>query len=235
MLLEGGLVLVSDSRTNAGVDRIATFRKMSVWEEPGERFIALMTAGNLAVSQAVVTMLREGMPEDGETMAGVPTMTAAARLVGRAVREVDRVDGPALRAHGSEFAASFILGGQIKGRRLRLFNIYAAGNFVEATAETPYFQIGETKYGKPIIDRVVASSTGLVEAAKCALISMDSSMRSNLSVGPPIDLVIYERDALQVGTRKVIEESDPYFNQIRKRWSDGLRMLFATLPDPEWE
>ena len=236
MLLDEGLVMVSDSRTHAGVDQVASFRKMHVWEAAGERAIVLLTAGNLAVSQSVVSLLAEGVGEgpDAPTLATVGSMFEAARLVGAAVREVFRVDGPALKQHGAEFAASFILGGQIRGRRLRLFNVYAAGNFIEATAETPYFQIGETKYGKPIIDRVVQSTTGLREALRCALISMDSTLKSNLSVGPPIDVAVYRRDALRLAVRQRIEDGDPYFRDLRKRWGTGLRSVFQTVPDPDW-
>jgi putative proteasome-type protease len=225
MLLHSGLVMVSDSRTHAGVDNISTFRKMTVWERPGERVVVLLSAGNLAISQAVIALLNEGVPgaegEEPGTMLGVPSMTEAARLVGRALREVERIDGPSLEAHGAKFEASLILGGQIAGRQLRLFLVYGAGNFIEATPETPYFQIGENKYGKPIIDRVVSFDTSLNRAAKCALISVDSSMRSNVSVGPPIDVLLYERDAPGIKVQRLIEEGDPYFEEIRHRWSQG--------------
>ena len=237
MLLRSGLVMVSDSRTNAGMDQISTFHKMTLWEAPGERVIALVSAGNLAITQAVVTLLNEGV-NDGDggllTMRTVPTMTGAARLVGGALREVERIDGPSLKAHGEDFKASFVLGGQIAGRRLRLFHVYAAGNYIEATVETPFFQIGETKYGKPILDRVLTFETALPTAAKCALVSMDSTMRSNLSVGPPIDLLLYLRDGLSVTLHRAIEAGDPYFADIRQGWSEGLRGLFAALPDPDW-
>lgn len=238
MLLESGLVMVSDSRTNAGVDYISTFRKMNVWEVPGERVVVLLTAGNLAISQSVVTMLNEGVPgEDGElqTMASVPSMTAAARLTGQAIREVEHIDGEALQEHGTGFDVSVILGGQIKDRQLRLFQIYSAGNFIEATPETPYFQIGETKYGKPIIDRVVDYRTELGAATKCAMISMESTMRSNISVGPPIDVLVCERDELAVAGHMVIDEGDDYFESIRNAWATGLRDVFASIPDPEWK
>jgi putative proteasome-type protease len=238
LLLADGLVMVSDSRTNAGVDHIATFRKMSVWENPGERTIVMLASGNLAITQAVVNLLNEGhMLEnsaDALTMMHVPSMFDAARLVGAAIREVFRSDGPALKAQGTEFNCAMILGGQIRGRRLRLFHVYSAGNFIEATPETPYFQVGETKYGKPILDRVVHNRTSLVEAAKCCLISMDSTLRSNISVGLPIDVAIYKRDALKLGVHERIDDSNPYFNDIRKRWSEGLRSVFQQLPDPHW-
>ena len=240
MLLESGMVMVSDSRTNAGVDYLSTFRKMYTWEDPGERLIVLLTAGNLAVSQSVVAMLNEGVSsKDGDaelqTMATVPSMTAAARLTGQAIREVERLDAESLKAHGARFEVSMILGGQIRGRQLRLFQVYSAGNFIEATPETPYFQIGETKYGKPIIDRVVDFDTNLGAATKCALLSMESTMRSNISVGPPIDVLIGERDQHEIAGRMVIDEGDGYFEGIRIAWAAGLRDVFSEIPDPEWK
>jgi putative proteasome-type protease len=238
MLLRQGLVMVSDSRTNAGVDHVSTFRKMTVWEVPGERVITLMTAGNLAISQGVVTMLNEGLADDPSdqpvTMENVESMTEAARLVGKAVRAVERIDGPALKAHGVSTEASMILGGQIRGRKQRLFLIYSAGNFIEATAETVYFQIGETKYGKPVIDRIVKFDTSLEVAAKCALVSMDSTMRSNISVGPPIDVVLCERDALRLKTHVIVEDNDSYFQLVRRKWEEGLSNAFAGIPSPDW-
>ena len=235
MLLNEGLVALADTRTHAGVDQIATFPKLHVWEKAGDRTIILMTSGNLAISQTVVSLLQEGVGPDKRTLDTTPSMFDAARLVGEAVREVFRVDGDAMQAQGNDFSASFILAGQLKDRRLRLFQIYAAGNFIEASAETPYFQIGETKYGKPIIDRVVKPDTPLTEAAKCALISMDSTLRSNISVGLPIDLAIYRRDAFKLALRTRIGGDDPYFNDIRRRWSEGLRAVFHEIPDPDWK
>ncbi|MCA3247733.1 MAG: peptidase [Tagaea sp.] len=236
LLLEDGLVLCADSRTNAGVDHVATFRKMHVWEAPGERCMVLLTAGNLAISQSVVSLLTEGMGEDrAETMLSAPSMFDAARLAGRAVREIYDLDAQRLKEQGTEFNVSMILGGQIKGRRLRLFQIYSAGNFIEATVDTPYIQIGETKYGKPILDRVVSGRTSLNEAAKCALISMDSTLRSNVSVGLPIDIAILRRDECRIAVRKRLDESDLYLSDIRRRWSEGLRSVFQTVPDPDWK
>jgi len=236
LLLEDGLVLCSDSRTHAGVDHVAIFNKMHVWEKTGERCITLLTAGNLAISQSIVNLLTEGMGTDrAETLANVPSMFEAARLVGRAVREVHDLDAARLKEQGADFTISMILGGQIKGRRLRLFQVYSAGNFIEASAETPYFQIGETKYGKPILDRVVMGTTTLNEAAKCALISMDSTLRSNVSVGLPIDIAIQRRDECRLAVRKRLDETDVYFSDIRRRWSEGLRSVFQTVPDPDWK
>ncbi|HKT74456.1 MAG TPA: proteasome-type protease [Steroidobacteraceae bacterium] len=237
MLLDTGLVFLSDSRTSAGVDQISTFRKTSVFQRPGERVLVLQTAGNLAVTQAVTSILREQL-ESADTQAPnlftCGDLFEAARCVGEAVREIHRRDAAQLKAFGVEFNASLILGGQIKGEVPRLFTIYSAGNFIEATAETSYFQIGESKYGKPIIDRVIRRSSSLNEAAKCALISMDSTIRSNLSVGLPLDLVLIKRDRFEVARHMSIDSDNEYFRGIRKRWSEALREAFAELPDPDW-
>jgi putative proteasome-type protease len=235
MLLDAGLVFLADSRTNAGVDQISTFRKITVLEQPGERVMVAMTAGNLAISQAVISILRERVEEGAEeNIFTVPNLFEAARQVGEALREVHRRDADALQDHHVEFNAQLIFGGQIGSQMPRLFCIYAPGNFIEATADTPYFQIGESKYGKPIIDRVVTRSTSLAQAAKCALISMDSTIRSNLSVGLPLDLLTMQRDALRVHTHVNITEDQAYFKMIRTRWSESLRHAFHELPDPEW-
>jgi putative proteasome-type protease len=232
-LLDTGMVFLSDSRTNAGVDHINTFRKMHVFERAGDRVLVLMTAGNLAVSQAVVHVLHEeAVRPERDSVYTASTLFDAAVLVGDAVRTVHRRDAEAFKEHGIEFNASFILGGQIRGEAPRLFNIYAAGNFIEATDETPYFQIGESKYGKPILDRVITRSSSLAEAAKCALISMDSTIRSNLSVGPPLDLLCFRRDALRVLLHRNVTVDDEYFRMIRSAWSDSLRHAFHALPNP---
>ena len=238
MLLEQGLVFLADSRTSAGVDQISTFRKLFVFERPDERLIVLMTAGNLAITQSMLSLLREEISTP--SMAGTPTLHSvpnlyeAARCVGDALRRVYERDAPSLKEHGFEFSASFILGGQIRGERSRLFHIYAAGNFIEATPETLYFQIGESKYGKPIIDRIVEPSTSLHHAAKCALISMDSTIRSNLSVGLPLDLALYQNGDFRISLRLSIDSDDAYFGMIRGRWGDALRQAFSDLPDPPW-
>lgn len=233
-LLDTGMVFLSDSRTNAGVDHINTFRKMHVFERPGDRVMVLMTSGNLAVSQAVVHVLHEeAVHAEQASLYTVETLFDAAVLVGDALRVVHRRDAEAFKEHGIEFNASFILGGQIRGEAPRLFSIYAAGNFIEATNDTPYFQIGESKYGKPIIDRVITRSSSIAEAAKCALISMDSTIRSNLSVGPPLDLLCLKRDALRVLLHRNITADDEYFRMIRTRWGESLRHAFHALPNPE--
>jgi putative proteasome-type protease len=230
---EAGLVFLSDSRTNAGVDQINTFRKMHVYEVPGERVMVLLTAGNLAVSQSVASGLRVQMQAQGEKHLGnAPNMFSAAKIVGEAVRKVHARDAESLKEFGIEFNVSLIFGGQIKGEEPRLFNVYSAGNFIEATPETPYFQIGESKYGKPILDRVIGGQLSLDEVAKCCLISMDSTMKSNLSVGLPLDLMCYEKDSFQVQRRALIDSKDPYFASLRERWAEQLRKVFNELPDP---
>ena len=245
MLLDTGLVFLSDSRTSAGVDQINTFRKTSVLQKPGECVLVLQGAGNLAITQAVVTILRERVDaaRNGQTPASgtapehvlqAPNMFEAARQVGDALRAVHRRDAGSLSEFGLEFNASLILGGQIRGEPPRLFSIYSAGNFIEATPDTTYFQIGESKYGKPILDRVIRRSSSLREATKCALVSMDSTIRSNLSVGLPLDLVIVRRDQFTVARHMSIDEDNEYFRGIRTRWSEALREAFSELPDPDW-
>jgi len=243
LYMADGLVMLADTRTNAGVDNISTFRKLSVWEQPGERMIALMTAGNLAISQTVVNLLNEGIEfcEGGqerdcpiETLMTVPSMFQAAQLVGRAVREVHKVDAEALEAQSAKFDVSFILAGQIKGRRMRMFQVYSAGNFIEATEDTPFFQIGENKYGKPILDRAFTHGTDLATAVKLSLLSMDSTLRSNMSVGMPLDLMVYGKDSLAIEIQKRIEPDDQYFANISQLWAQALRDSQAALPKPPW-
>lgn len=237
ILVDEGLVFLSDSRTNAGVDQISTFRKMTVFEQPGERAMVLMTAGNLAISQAVVSILQERIAaKDAAVISvmNVGNMFEAARLVGEALREVHHRDAAALKEHGIEFNVSLIFGGQIKGEVPRLFHVYAAGNFIEATADTPYLQIGESKYGKPILDRVITRSLGMQRAVKCALVSMDSTIRSNLSVGLPLDLTCIRRDALKLGKHISIDATHQYYAMINKQWSESLRHAFHAIPDPDW-
>ena len=239
LLVRDGLVMISDTRTNAGIDNIASFRKLHVFEEAGERVLALASSGNLSVTQSVLSLLNEGFahPDSGETLllSKCETMFQAAQLVGRAVREVYRVDGPSLEQQGGRFEASFLLGGQMKERRLRLYLIYAAGNFIEATSDTPFLQVGETKYGKPILDRAVTFNTDLYDALKIGLISMDSTMRSNLAVGLPLDLMVLRRDALQAELRHRIEAGDPYFEDLRHRWSEALKTAHVAIPRPSYK
>jgi putative proteasome-type protease len=234
--VDSGLVMASDSRTHAGVDHVASFCKMRVYERPGERVLTLLCAGNLAVTQGAINCLEHQMRDDAaEHLLSAFSMDRAASLVGRAMREVQERDGLYLAQHNIDGSASFLLGGQIRGERHRMFHVYTEGNFIEATAETPFFQIGETKYAKPILDRVITRATGLPDAAKCVLVSFDATMRSNISVGPPIDIVRYERDTLRVTLRERIGEHDPYLQTIRREWETGLLRLFAQLPEPPWE
>jgi len=237
LLLDDGLVLAADTRTNAGVDNISTFSKMHVVENSGERFIALLSAGNLAVTQAVVNLVTEGLGDEDEpveTLETVPSMFRAAQLVAGAVRDVYDTDGESMEEHGVGFDVSLLLAGQIEGRRMRLFQIYAAGNFIEATTDTPYMQIGERNYGKPILDRAVSHDISLEQGVKLALISMDSTLRSNLSVGLPVDLVTYRVDSLQVATQYRITEEDADFRLIRDTWSEALKTTMERIPAPKW-
>ena len=233
VLLNEGIVLASDSRTHAGVDNFATFCKMTVFERPGDRVIVLLSSGNLAGTQAVVSMLRQrGQSADGSA-AGVwsaRTMFDVALMVSDAVRDVERRDAASMAESPHPFNASFIIGGQIKGEPPRLFRTFAEGNFIEAGPDTPFFQTGETKYGKPIIDPVITLSTSLGDAMKCILVSFDSTMRSNLSVGMPIDLACLQRDSLRLGVRHRFEREDAYFKALGKEWRDGVREVFRRLP-----
>lgn len=237
MVLDQGMIFASDSRTNAGVDQISRFCKMRIFQEPGDRVIAIVNSGNLSITQNAINLL-ESRPSDdngGTTLQNATSMFNVASLLGECLREVKRRDGPYLMQNNVDAHASFLIGGQIGTERQRLFHVYAEGNFIEATPETPYFQIGETKYGRPIIDRVVNRRTSLMDAAKCTLVSFDSTMRSNISVGLPIDVMVYEANSLHVGLQRRIEETDPYFNMIHTQWGEGLRKVFAQLPNPSWQ
>jgi putative proteasome-type protease len=234
LVIDKGLVFMSDTRTNAGVDSISTFRKMHVWSQPGERVIVLLTAGNLATTQAVVSLLDErtkSVPERAPTLLGTPSMYQTARLVGSTVREVIQGSRPEGHRADAYFDATFVLGGQIRGTDPTLFLIYPEGNFIEASDDTPFFQIGETKYGKPIIVRAYDRSMSFGETAKLLLVSFDSTSKSNLSVGLPLDLFFYQKDSFQPGSRKRIGYDDPYYRAISDGWSDALRNAFKSLPD----
>ncbi len=237
--LNAGLVFLSDSRTNAGLDQISTFRKMIVYEKPGERFMVLLSAGNLSVSQSVreilqVEKLKDHEDDEGITIWNAKSMFDAARVLGSAIRKVQERDGPALKNIGVDFNVSLIFGGQIQGEGMRLFQVYSAGNFIEATPETPYFQVGESKYGKPVLDRVITPTTPLDEAAKCALVSMDSTLKSNLSVGLPLDMVVYEVNRFQTDKVVCIDENNPYFKMLHNSWGQKLREVFDSIEDPMW-
>ncbi|MEO6920227.1 MAG: peptidase [Collimonas sp.] len=232
--LDSGLVFLSDSRTNAGVDHVATARKMSVFENPGERLMVFMTAGNLSISQSVKQVIGEYVNAAGKTIWTVATMYEAAQIVGEAVRIIYDREAAKLEKFGIDFNVGIIFGGQIKGEGCRLFQVYSAGNFIESLNENTYFQIGEAKYGKPILDRVVKPSSTLDQAAKCALISMDSTMRSNISVGLPLDLLLYGEDTLAVTRFVTIDEKNQYFQMIHENWGKQLTAVFNGLADPVW-
>ncbi len=233
-----GMVFASDSRTNAGFDQISTFRKMVVYERPGDRFMVLLSSGNLSISQSIRELLQvERVSLDGgepTTIWNTKSMFDAARILGHTMRRVDDQDGPALRAAGIDGGSTLIFGGQIGGEAMRLFLVYSTGNFIEATPETCYFQIGEAKYGKPVLDRMLVPSISLDDAAKCALVSIDSTLKSNLSVGLPIDLVLYRTGALESNEMVCIDESNPYFTMIRGAWGERLRDAFDSIENPSW-
>jgi putative proteasome-type protease len=234
--LETGLIFASDSRTNAGVDNYAKFCKMTVFERPGNRVLVLLSSGGLAGTQAVITLLKQRAVVDGRD-SGVwtaPTMFDVANLVSDAMREINHRDAPHLEGAGMKFNASFILGGQIAGEEMRLFRLYAEGNFIEASAETNFLQTGEAKYGKPILDLAVTTGATMEDATKCVLVSFDSTMLSNLSVGMPIDLLCYERDSLKVRLKRRFDAGDVYFETLKQRWISGTRQVFRELPALEW-
>ena len=233
-----GMVFASDSRTNAGFDQISSFRKMIVYERPGDRFMVMLSAGNLSVSQTIRETLQiERLSDDPEAMNiwNAKSMFDAARILGHTVRRVNDQDGPALRNAGIDFSCTLIFGGQIRGEAMRLFLVYSAGNFIEATPETCYFQIGEAKYGKPVLDRMLVPGTPLGAATKCALVSIDSTIKSNVSVGLPIDLVVYRAGALQSDEMVCIDENNPYFAMIRGSWGERLRQAFESIDNPSWD
>ncbi|MGV8927494.1 MAG: peptidase [Ewingella sp.] len=231
MRLSSGLVFVSDSRTNAGVDHISTFRKLHIFHQSDERMLVIQSAGNLATTQSIISVLhRRCLDPERENLLNATSMYDAASLLGETVREVIARDSGANQGGMTDFSCNLLLGGQIKGDGLRLFHIYPQGNFIEATHDTPYFQIGESKYGKPIIDRVLNYNTPLEQAMQCALISMDSTLRSNLSVGLPLDVMIYPADSYSSAQQHRITEEHPYFGMISKGWGEGLLSIFGQLP-----
>lgn len=238
--LNAGLVFLSDSRTNAGLDHISTFRKMIVYEKAGDRFMVLLSAGNLSISQSIREILQVEQLKDHEggepiTIWNAKSMFDAARVLGSAIRRVYDRDAEALKNADVDFNVSLVFGGQIRGENMRLFQMYSAGNFIEATDETPYFQVGESKYGKPVLDRVLTPATPLAEAAKCVLVSMDSTMKSNLSVGLPLDLVVYEADTFKSDKIVCIDNDNPYYRMMHSSWGQKLREVFDSIEDPVWD
>ncbi|MCF8476887.1 MAG: peptidase [Pseudolabrys sp.] len=238
ILVREGLVMIADTRTNAGVDNVSTFRKLHIYSEPGEYIMALASSGNLSLSQTVRSMLIEGIENkktgEVETLMNAPTMFKAAQRIGNAIREIQSREGRALAEAHVDHEVAFLFGGQVKGGRLRLFMIYSAGNFIECTTDTPYLQIGEHKYGKPVLDRAISFDTDLYDALKCGLISMDSTMRSNLGVGLPIDLLVARRDSCKAEVNYRIEPGEPYFLDLRERWSSALREAHLSIPRPPY-
>jgi putative proteasome-type protease len=238
ILVDQGLVMIADTRTNAGLDNISVFRKLHTFAAPGERILTLAAAGNLSVSQSVVSLLTEGLENEEtkeiETIHQAPTMFRAAQLIGRAIRHVRTTQGKGFDEAKLSFDVSFLFGGQIAGGPMRLYMIYAAGNFIECSQEAPFLQIGEHKYGKPILDRAVTYRTDLYDALKIGLISMDSTMRSNIAVGLPIDIAVVRRDRFEAELVHRIEASEPYFRDLRERWSAALRAAHMAIPRPPY-
>jgi len=231
IVTKAGLVLASDSRTNAGYDQVNTCRKMYTFATPGEHVYVLLASGNLSLTQSVITLLRRDF-EAGYGLAKSKSLYDAARMVGEQIRRVDAMDRPALEKDDFKFNVNILLGGQVKGERPGLMLVYPQGNFVQATEESPYLQIGETKYGRPILDRGIKHDrTSLEEAAKYALLSMDSTMKSNVTVGPPIDLLVYVTDELDVTRHRRFSADDADLNKIRVRWEQALRQAVLKLPD----
>ena len=235
MVLDEGLVFASDSRTNAGVDHVSTFCKMTVIETPGEGVIVMLNSGNLATTQQVVSRVKQHASDVNQRLTQHASMFTVAELVGRELRNtILTTQNEAPEQSDVDFSANFLVGGQLKGEAPRLFMVYPQGNFIESTADTPFFQIGESKYGKPILDRVIQPGVSMSQAIKCALVSFDSTIKSNLSVGLPIDVSMVKTDGLCITKRHRIEVDDAYFRDLRSSWSQGLRQVFSQLPDPQW-
>ncbi|NJL02665.1 MAG: proteasome-type protease [Spirulinaceae cyanobacterium RM2_2_10] len=236
ILTESGLVVAADSRTNAGVDYISAYRKLFDYSQPGKRALLLCTSGNLAITQSVLTSLDRDLAGAAETnLHSLPTMYEVARYIGDKIRAIQDLDRPWLERDNIDFQCSILLGGQLPGEAPKLYLIYAQGNCIQATQETPFLQIGENKYGKPILDRTLTFETPLDAVAKCALLSIDSTMKSNISVGPPVNLVMYQRDSFVVRHRLQLRLGTPYLAKIRKLWEEHLRQAFDAMPNIEWE
>lgn len=235
MVLDEGLVFASDSRTNAGVDHVSTFCKMTVIETPGQGVIVMLNSGNLATTQQVVSRIKQHALDAEKPLTAHASMFTVAELVGRELRKtIHTTRNEAPEQSDVDFSATFLVGGQVQGEAPRLFMVYPQGNFIESTADTPFFQIGESKYGKPILDRVIQPAISMSQAIKCALVSFDSTIKSNLSVGLPIDVAMVKTGDLRVTKRHRIDAEDTYFRDLRSSWSQGLRQVFGQLPDPQW-
>ncbi len=238
ILVRDGLVMVADTRTNAGLDNISTFRKLHLFEQPREKVMMLAAAGSLSVTQTVISYLREGVPDpqtgEHKTLLDAHSMLEAATMVGNAIRLVHQTFLNAPQAAQVDFGVTFLFGGQLADRRLRLFMIYNEGNFIEATEDTPYLQVGEHKYGKPVLDRAVSFDTDPYDALKLGMVSMDSTLRSNLSVGLPLDVALLRRDTVALEVNQRIDESDEYFSNLRESWSVALREAHLKIPRPPY-
>lgn len=238
--VDEGLIFAADNRTSAGIDHVSASRKMHVFERAGERFLVLITAGNLSITQALLHRLNDTQGDAKKSKAAdrtllrAPTLFACAEVIGHALREIEKSEAAPLARHGVPFDVSLILGGQIKGEKPGLFLIYPPGNFIEAPDETPYVQIGERKYGKPILDRMVTTKTQLATAAKAGLLSFDAAIRSNASVGMPIDLIAYVRDSFSGAVERRMAADDPYLRTLRNLWNERMTQSFAAMPEPDW-
>jgi putative proteasome-type protease len=234
-----GLVMGADSRTNAGVDYISMYQKLSDFSRPGDRVLFICTSGNLSITQAVITLLKRDLKLTGEdgivNLHTLPSLYEVVRYIGDTIRQVTDHDRQWLKQDGIDVGCSLLVGGQIKGQDTQLYLVYGQGNFIHATPETPFLQIGETKYGKPILDRTLTYQTSLDVAAKCALLSLDSTMRSNISVGPPIRLMMYTANSLEIKHHVQFRAGDPYLIQVRQYWEKALRHAFEDLPELQWE
>jgi putative proteasome-type protease len=238
ILVDDGLVMFADTRTNAGFDDISTFRKLHVFETPGDRVVAIATAGNLSITQMALSALAEGLTNvqtgEVETIHNAASMFRIAQLVGHAVNKVKQDVGPSLEREHVDASVSLLVGGQVRGGPLRLFMIYDAGNFIECLPDSPFLQIGEHKYGRPILVRAVRHDTDLYDALKIGLISLDSTVKSNLAVGLPVDLLVLRRDVLQPELSYRIEPDEPYFHDLSERWSEALRQAHLSIPRPPY-
>jgi putative proteasome-type protease len=230
-----GLVMAADSRTNAGVDYISTYQKLFDFSDPGQRVIVLCSSGNLSITQSVLNALQQDLRlQESENLHTMPTLYEVARYVGNRMRQIQQQERAWLEKDGIDFKCTLLLGGQIRGEAPGLYMIYSQGNFIQATTETPFLQIGETKYGKPILDRTLSYSTPLEDAAKGALLSLDSTMKSNISVGPPIDLVMYEANSFLIKHQVRLQPGDLHLEQMRKLWEISLKEAFERMPNIDW-
>jgi putative proteasome-type protease len=235
--LDDGLVFASDSRTTAGVDFISTYRKLHLFQPAPDRFLVLMSSGSLATSQEVLDRVRRDLdgPGDHESLRSVTYLFEAAQYVGRVLAQTQALHAPNLRDSGTDGKSTFLVGGQIAGRPPGLYLVYPEGNYISATPETPFLQLGEFKYGKPVLSRIAHSRLSLEDAARLALVSLDATMKSNISVGPPIELALYRRDALKLERHLVLDERSHLLRKIEKRWDDAMKHAFGQLPRFEWE